>query len=603
MYHFLALAWNCQDHRARETALRFSGKLCEPWRTLLSTDGLRVYGLPPTEPGLRSYVLPAAAGVVLGKLFTTNPDDTHRIVDSGPTDRVAQEIVRTDGRYLIENCWGGYVALLRDSAGHVQIIRDASGKIPCYYTRSAGVTVVFSDLTDLAPLPMPAFTVNWQYLAAFIYSSQLQIRSCGLREITELLAGEQLEVSGDSMRQTSLWDPRSVCRSRRIDRYEEAVTELRCVAQRCINAWAATHRTILLSLSGGFDSAVVLGSLCESPDHADITCVTHYPPDPREDERRYARLAAARAGVELLEEPMDSPEQRLDSRVLLAPKTPKPTASGLVGSLQLEVVNRLATRTGAYSLWTGQGGDHVFFQTTSCVSAADYASIHGLRAGLLSAINDAARLSRKSYWSVLKSTWKTRRGHGKHPSQTDREAFFVNPMRLPDNPVCYIAHPWDSDMDDLPEGKQTQIHFLAEVMNRHRPVSPHECAPQHHPLLSQPLVELCLQIPTYLLVQGGHERALARAAFSDRVPPEIIQRQDKGSTASHITELIRRDTNFIRELLLEGVLAGQGLIVRSELEPYIVDGNPFREEHYPSLIACIAAEVWARTRGDRLNRI
>jgi asparagine synthase (glutamine-hydrolysing) len=606
MYHFIALVWNCEDHRARETALRFGGKLCEPWYNPLSTEGLSVHCLPPTEPGMRSYGLPAATGVVLGKLFATDLENTRMSVDSGPTDDVVQEIVRTGGRYLIENYWGGYVALLRDSAGNLQIIRDPSGKIPCYYTRIADVTVLFSDLADLAPLGLPEFTVNWQYLAAFIYSSQLQVRSCGFSEVTELLAGERLEVSRDSVsvRQTSLWDPRRVCRSRRIDSYEEAVTELRRVAQRCIDAWASTHRRILLSLSGGFDSAVVLGSLRNSPAHGDITCVTHFPADPREDERRYARLAAARAGVELLEEPMDSPEQRLDSRVFLAPQTPKPTASGLLGSLQLAAINRLASRTGPYSLWTGQGGDHVFYQTTtSCLSAADYASIHGWRVGLLSAINDAARLSRLPYWSVFKSTWKSRRGGGKHPARTDRAAFFVNPALLPHDPVRYISHPWDCDADDLPPGKRAQILYLAEVMNRHRPVSPHECAPQHHPLLSQPLVELCLQIPTYILVRGGHERALARAAFSDRVPTEIIRRTDKGSIESYITELIRRNVDFIRELLLEGVLAGQGLIVRSELEPYIVDGTPFCEEHYPSLVACIAAEVWARTCSDRLLRV
>jgi asparagine synthase (glutamine-hydrolysing) len=545
-------------------------------------------------------VLPAATGVVLGRLFKADLENAPLIVDSEPTDRVAQEISRTDGRYLVENYWGTYIAILRGSAGNAHIIRDSSGKIPCYYTRVANVTIAFSDLADLAPLGLPELTVNWQYLAAFIYFSQLQVRACAFREVTELLAGERLEVNGDSVHQTSFWDPRDVCRHRRIDRYEEAVTELRRVTQRCIDAWAGTHRMILLSLSGGFDSAVVLGSLCKSPDHGDITCVTHYPADPREDERKYARLAAARGGVELLEEPMNSSEQRLDARLLLMPKTPKPTASGLAGSLQLEVIKRLASRTGACALWTGQGGDHIFFQTTtSCVSAADYASIHGFRFGLLGAINDAARLSRQPYWSVLKSTWKSGRSSGKSSEYRDREVFFVDPKLLPDEPAQYVAHPWDCDADDLPRGKQIQIRFLAEVMNRHRPVSRHEYAPQHHPLLSQPLVELCLQIPTYLLVQGGHERALARAAFCDRVPPEIIRRHDKGSIVSHVTELIRRGADFIRELLLEGVLAGQGLIVRGELDPYIVEGEPLREEHYPSLMACIAAEVWARTCTDR----
>ena len=59
--------------------------------------------------------------------------------------------------------------------------------------------------------------------------------------------------------------------------------------------------------------------------------------------------------------------------------------------------------------------------------------------------------------------------------------------------------------------------------------------------------------------------------------------------------VLRQSQPFVRELLLEGVLAGAGVIVRKELEPYIVHGQPFREEHLLPLLACIAAEVWART--------
>ena len=140
-----------------------------------------------------------------------------------------------------------------------------------------------------------------------------------------------------------------------------------------------------------------------------------------------------------------------------------------------------------------------------------------------------------------------------------------------------------------------QIRFLAEVANRHRPIARLERAPQHHPLLSQPLMEVCLQIPTYLLLRGGRERGLARETFADRVPQQILRRRDKGSIVSHATEMLRQSEPFVRELLLEGVLVGAGVVVRAELEPYIVRGQPFREDRMLPLLACIAAEIWART--------
>ena len=36
------------------------------------------------------------------------------------------------------------------------------------------------------------------------------------------------------------------------------------------------------------------------------------------------------------------------------------------------------------------------------------------------------------------------------------------------------------------------------------------------PLFSQPLMELCLRIPTYVLTEGGWDRAVARRAFYAR---------------------------------------------------------------------------------------
>jgi asparagine synthase (glutamine-hydrolysing) len=397
-----------------------------------------------------------------------------------------------------------------------------------------------------------------------------------------------------------LWDPRAICRERRIDRYEDAVAELRELTQKCVDAWARSDDPVLLGLSGGFDSAVVLGCLSASPSQAVITGLNQYTAAAYEDEREYARAAAVRAGVKLLEVPMHSAADRFDSRLLAAPRSPKPGVTALFRFLEIDLINRIAEEVGARTLWTGQGGDHIFLQTAAAFSAGDYLDARRLRPGFMAAVGDAARLSKQSYWSVLKSAFSPRRAAASASDTLARTPYFVDSSALPKQVDDYVLHPWavDADAAELPRGKQMQIRFLSEVVNRHRPIARRERAPQHHPLLSQPLMELCLQIPTYLLLRGGRERALAREAFADRVPFEILRRRDKGSIVSHATEMIRQSEPFIRELLLEGVLAGAGVIVRADLEPYIVQGQPFREEHLMPLLACIAAEVWARSSGQ-----
>lgn len=597
MYHFVALLWDAEDLQARAVATHLGQKLrraAVTWEPQLSVEGMSVFALAPTDPGLRSYVLPDESGVVLGRLFAM--DQSTQFSRDGHVDEwTTREIVRTAGRYLVRNFWGGYVALLRDRENHRNYaIRDCSGKLPCYYTRFRDVTILFADIADLAPLELPPFSVNWQYLAAFIYSSQLQVRTCAFKQVTEMLAGDCLEVRDDSVRQTGIWDPRDVCRQRRVDRYEDAVAELREVAQRCIDAWAQVYDPILHSLSGGFDSSVILGCLSRSPTRSAVTCLNQFTADAYDDERSYARLAAARAGTTLLEVPMDS-AAGFDSRLLAGPKTLKPTVPGLSRLLQTEVINRVAETANARILWTGQGGDHIFLQTADSSSARDYLTTRGPRLGLISAVRDAARLSRQPYWFVLKSAFKPNHAGRPRIDKLARVPYFVAPAALPGDVDDYVSHPWTTEAQDLPVGKLMQIRFLAEVVNRHRPIPRLERAPQHHPLMSQPLMEVCLQIPTYLLVRGGRERALARDAFADRVPPEIIRRRDKGSIMSHTTDMLRQSEGFVREVLLDGVLASAGIIDPNELKPYIVDSQPFREEHLLPLLACLAAEMWART--------
>src|SRR5581483_10675303 len=239
MYPFVALLWNADDSSANETAAQLKRHLLTSpvrWAALLMTDGVSVFTLAPADPSLRSYVLPDESGVVLGKLFSADLSKPCLDCDGEIDEHTTREIIRTGGQHLVRNFWGGYVALLVDRQARCgYALRDCSGKIPCYHRQFRGVTMVFADINDLEPLELPQPTVNWQYLAAFIYSSQSQVRACAFNEIREVLAGERLRVQGRSVCQTALWDPRDICRQRRIGRYEDAVTAVREVTQQCID--------------------------------------------------------------------------------------------------------------------------------------------------------------------------------------------------------------------------------------------------------------------------------------------------------------------------------------------------------------------------------
>jgi asparagine synthase (glutamine-hydrolysing) len=116
------------------------------------------------------------------------------------------------------------------------------------------------------------------------------------------------------------------------------------------------------------------------------------------------------------------------------------------------------------------------------------------------------------------------------------------------------------------------------------------------PLLSQPLVELCLRIPTCVLIRSGRDRALARRAFANDLPAEIIARYAKGRADHHIRNILDANVAFVRELLLDGVLVQKGLLNRANLELYLTrDRSPADFQYNEILQEHVCTEAWLRT--------
>jgi asparagine synthase (glutamine-hydrolysing) len=380
-----------------------------------------------------------------------------------------------------------------------------------------------------------------------------------------------------------------------MDDYEQGIATVQSVTQAAIDAWASKHSRVLHSLSGGFDSAVVLACLARSKYRPQVTCLNRYTDEPGEDERVYARLAASRSRVELIERAWTSGGSWLTSSILESPRTPKPSIPHVVGLADKLYCNSIARELGVDSVWSGEGGDHIFYQHTTTHGASDYLRNRGFRAPFIGVLDDAARFARRPYWSVLKEAVVDARSRKPwRPELLAARQIFANRESLPENLVEYVSHPWTTDNEDIPRGKQVQIYFLAEVLNRHRPFGQLESVEEVYPLMSQPLIETCLRIPTYLLLRGGRQRALVREAFNGLLPSEITTRESKGSTTSCIIRMMRENHGFVRELLLDGILVRERLANRRQLEPYLDTARPLRPQLVFPLISCIAGEVWAR---------
>src|SRR3546814_372940 len=119
------------------------------------------------------------------------------------------------------------------------------------------------------------------------------------------------------------------------------------------------------------------------------------------------------------------------------------------------------------------------------------------------------------------------------------------------------------------------------------------------PLLSQPIVECCLSIPTWLWCKGGRNRAVARDAFAARLPPILLERRSKGSFDGFCAHLLHANRTLIGDMLMDGVLAEQELIARDQLIRALQDPFPSGET-IGQILALVDAECWAASWKARL---
>jgi asparagine synthase (glutamine-hydrolysing) len=597
MFRYVALAWDAgsqeQEHAVRTLAATFSQDKAS-WRTTLDVPGLRVYSSGSIADGNDTLVL-GSNGVILGTLFRRADEERA----SAPLKLSASEaaaILTSRGRALVDSFWGHYVAFLNDTpAATRRVLRDPSGAMDCLMAEFQGVRVFFSDLSTLPCEPLLRFTFNWDYVAAAVCCSMMSdSRETGFAEVTRVLAGECCTIAARKLSSEFYWDPCRIASSQIVANLDEAARQVRAAVKTSVESWASRHERLVHLLSGGLDSSIVFAFLKRAPAAPNITCINHYhSPGSIGDEREFARLCMQETDdrCTLVELPVDT---HLDfAAVLQPPKTCYPVNCFGQGAARQNI--DIARSNGATACFSGTGGDELFYQTAQFV-CADYARAHGRGPALFRAAMHMARVERNSVWRILGSA--IRDGLREHPLvpllrdcigyakyMTQSAAEDVQRRQL-------FLHPWLKRRELPPPGKCWQIFGLSRPSPMYEPFSQPGDPESIDPLLSQPVVEACLRIPTYVLAARGRDRVVARRAFADDLPSAIVKRRAKGITHGYIQDLLLQNMQHMRELLLDGALVREGIVDRRYLALTLSD-TPAKDSAYgPDLFLCFSVEAW-----------
>jgi len=583
MTPYLILSWRADDGQASTAAQRIRAEIetTQPrWRVVFDKPGT-VIVLGGDARALASRI-DSHPTFVIGDVFpkTGSGGPVQNLLSA---ERPFSDLCAT----LAEDYWGAYLAVEVRRHGDVAVFRDPMGMRDGVYWIHSGVHVFASEAMPWLAVSAPEqLTVDWQRISELLLDSATVAEKTPLSGIETLPPGTLVDIRAGRTTMRRLWSP---------DRFYERgrpapldAATLRNEVLRCVDAWTQTYPNCMIEVSGGLDSATVAAAGAATPArfrHAINFFTDHL----SGDERRYARDTCERCHIPLDEVFM--PVGHLgDADLHDIPTGVRPGLSS-VTFFHDKLLTRIAIGHGVTALFTGHGGDSVFYQHPTAMIAAD----PSFPRGDIHAYTTLAKWSRESIWTVASHAFGLPVRSIRH---TENEALAGLPLC---GEVRRAASEWEGEIADFPPAKRSQITAIATDRSVIGPSSRSQALTMLHPLLSQPLVELAIATDIYRLTEGRQDRALVRRAFADMLPASVIERRGKGVLAQYFGRCLCASVPFLRDFLLDGLLVCNDVLDRAELEAMLDRDFLMRFDCYAKLRSVIITEHWARAWQERIT--
>lgn len=539
---------------------------------------LAFYGAPGNPP----LLLPEAGGLVWGTLFA--PDSARvQAIDI----QTHESWTQSRGATLVDRYWGSYLALLVE-ARTATVVRDPSGFIPCYRYDRGGAVLLASNARLLADTGWMSGAIDWGEVASQLQYYSLRTARTALLDVSEIVPGSACTIGSQGSAARTLWSPARYAQGwdRRASLGDGAKVVRRAVLA-AVDAQSRQFARPLVQLSGGLDSSVVTAALAAAGSQA--ICVTFRGGAADLDERGYARAMAAKAGFPLIERQLDL--SLIDLTRSVAKDLPRPTGRSFSQADDLQA-RALAAELGCDAFFTGGGGDNVFWYQNTVSPALDRLRCAG-PAGALATLWDLAEMCGVTRGTALGISM--RKLVQPRPRPWPHDLTFLAPEL--GQLVKENDHPWLPEDASMLPGVRAYVRGLIQMQDHFEYYGRAEHAPILAPPLAQPVVEACLGVPSWLWCEGGHNRAVARAAFADLLPPEIAYRRTKGGFNSFNHQLLERQRGLVREMLLGGHLGRNALINTSAIEAVLEGERPVSDSIAGRLLRLVSIEAWLQCWG------
>jgi asparagine synthase (glutamine-hydrolysing) len=598
MHSFFAMGWNPHSDPANAEADKLIRRILRDTgldNASLSASGLAIFDLgknqhiDPVVP--ISHGVEVRAGAVIGTLYRKSSRETLDPRVDSISGEEADRLFASNGSEILSSYWGSYVLVLNIPGG-LCLIADAMSSVPCFYFSCGGISMAFSNLEACTFLDRSGLTINYDFISALLSYDKIQNGQTGISEIRELQAGERVLIAGDKIQTQKVWDPRLFAADPLEGSRREQAARLKEVTRRSIRSRASSYQSITVNTSGGLDSAIVLSCLAKAPRLSEIRALHHVLVSGDVGEEAYAREVCHYVNTHLQITKLQ-PSAGLPS-VEAHPLSARPCRDFTAGNAGEVFDSWNPSRSDA--IFTGQGGDHLFLASESPLGFVDYLMSSADRSGWAEQLMSAARLSNQSIWSVLLQA-PIALGRGRRSSMLQAFEARCKLGHLLGTPVVdakELLPDWTRDANGLPPAKFDQVSTLSHLIHVRDSLDRAGGIDIVHPLMSQPVLEHCLRLPTYDLCCGGISRGLARLAFQGDIPNSIRTRMTKGHAGLYFSSSLESNSAAIYDSLVNGRLVEKGLLDPQKVGTFMSSGLYLTTESGNRLLVIYAIEAWLR---------
>jgi asparagine synthase (glutamine-hydrolysing) len=454
----------------------------------------------------------------------------HRFATSSDTE-VIVHLYEDRGEAFVESLDGMFAIAVWDRASHTLVLaRDRLGIKPLYYAETASGLVFGSELKSLIHHPEISRRVSPEALSHYLSFSNTPADHSILEGVRKLEPGHLLRLTGGRTSLRRYWDLRPAPR-RAVPPFEDAAVEIRSRIREAVRSHLVADVPVGAFLSGGIDSATVVGTMVELGARPKTFSIGFDEQD--FDELTYARVIAKRFDTDHHE--MVVRPDAWDLVETLPWFLDEPF--GDVSAIPTYLVSKLA-REHVKVVLSGDGGDEVFAGYDRYPTAlADARRLDRLPGWSRALLGMAARMvpaiTPGKNWmhnASLPARLRFIDGQSMFPINLKRKLVAPDLLALGD-PLEERARLLDGAPGDA-LGKllylDTSTYLPLDILTKVDRMTMARSLEARPPLLDHHLVEAVFTLPSSYKLRGATQKAILKAAVRDLLPREILDRPKRG---------------------------------------------------------------------------